>query len=69
MVFKSLDGSFGGIPEMYIWGNKLVRDLYIKEGILEKLTIFIIHYLELGIVSSSCECVKKFFDPFVDACA
>ena len=69
MVFKSLDGSFGGIPEMYIWGNKLVRDLYIKEGILEELTSFIIHDLELGIVSSSCECVKDVLGPFVDACA
>ena len=69
MVFKSLDGSFCGIPEMDIQGNKLVGDLSLKEGLLEEITSFIIYYMELGLVSSSCEYVKEFLDPFVDACA
>ena len=57
MVFKSLDGSFGVIPAMNMRGDKLVMDLSLKEVILEKIKIFIIHDLELGILSSSCECV------------
>ena len=57
MVLKSLDGSFGEIPAMNMWGDKLVRDLYLKEDILEEIKIFIIHDLELGILSSSYECV------------
>ena len=50
-------------------GNKLVGDLLLKEGIIEDIKSFIIHYMKLGIVSSSSECVKEFLDPFVDACA
>ena len=50
-------------------GNDLVGDLLLKEVILEYITDFIIHYMELGIVSSSCEYVKEFLNPFVDACA
>ena len=50
-------------------GNKLVGDLLLEEGLLEEVTSFIIYYMELGLVSSSCECVKEFLDPFVDACA
>ena len=69
MVFKSLDGYFGGIPEMNVWGVKLLRGIYLKEGLLEEITSFIIYYMELGLVSSSCECVKEFLDLFVDACA
>ena len=49
MVFKSLDGYFGGIPEMNMWGDKLLRGIYLKEGLLEEITSFIFHYLELGI--------------------
>ena len=49
--------------------NKLVGDIFLKEGLLEEITSFIIHYLELGLVSSSCECVKEFLEPFVDPCA
>ena len=66
VVFKSLDGSFCSFPEMDMRGNKLVGDILLKEGILEDITSFIIHYMELGHVSSSCECVKDFLDPFVD---
>ena len=66
MVFKSLDGSFCSIMVMGMGGNKLVGDLLLKESILEYITSFIIHYMELGHVSSSCECVKDFLDPFVD---
>ena len=50
-------------------GNKLVGDLLLKEGFLEDITSFIIYYMELGLVSRSCECVKEFWDPFVYACA
>ena len=57
MVFKSLDGSFGGIPEMNMWGNKMVRGIFIKEGLLDEITRFIIHDLELRLVHRSCECV------------
>ena len=64
-----MDGSFCGIPEMYMRGNKLVGDLLLQEGLLEDITSFIIYYMELGLVSISCECVKDFLDPFVDACA
>ena len=48
--------------------HKLVEDLLIKEGILKEITRFIIYYMELGLVSTSCEFVKEFLDPFVDAC-
>ena len=54
---------------MYMRGNKLVGDLLLQEGLLEDITSFIIYYMELGLVSISCECVKDFLDPFVDACA
>ena len=50
-------------------GNKLVGDPLLEEGLLEEVTSFIIYYMELGLVSISCECVKDFLDPFVDACA
>ena len=50
-------------------GNKLVGDILLKEGLLEEITSFIIYYMELGLVSSSCECVKEVLDPFLDACA
>ena len=47
----------------------MIGDISLKEGLLEEITSFIIYYMELGIVSSSYECVKEFLDPFVDACA
>ena len=50
-------------------GNKLVGDIYLEEGLFDDITGFIIHYMDLGIMSSSCEYVNKFFYPFVDACA
>ena len=50
-------------------GNKLVGDLLLKEGIIEDVKSFIIHYMELGIVFSSCELVKEFLDSFVDTFA
>ena len=49
-------------------GNKLVGDIFLEEVIFEDITSFIIHYLDIGLVSSSCECVKDFFNPVVDAC-
>ena len=49
--------------------NNMIGDISIKEDILEYITSFIINFIELGLVSSSCECVKDFLDPFVDACA
>ena len=58
MVFKSLDGYFYGISEMYMRGDNLVGDILLKEGLLEESTSFVIHYMELEIVSSSCELVK-----------
>ena len=58
MVFKSLDGYFYGIPEMYMRRDNLVGDILLKEGLLEESTSFVIHYMELEIVSSSCELVK-----------
>ena len=69
MVLKSPDGSFCGIHAMDMRGNKLVGYILLKEGILEDITSFIMHYMELGHVFSSCECVKEFLDPFVDVCA
>ena len=69
MVFKSLDGSFYGIPEMDMRGNELVGDIFLKEVLLEEITSFIIYYMDIGLVYSSFECVKDFLDPFVDACA
>ena len=49
---------------MHMRRNKLVGYLFLKEGLLEEITGFIIYYMELGLVSSSCECVKEFLDPF-----
>ena len=69
MVFKSLDGSSAAFWQMNMWGNKLVIYLLIKSGLLEEITSFISHDLELGLVSSSFDYVKEFLDPFVDACA
>ena len=57
MAFESLDGSFSGITEMNIWGNNLVRDIFLKENLLEDIKSFIVHDLELGIVTSNCEYV------------
>ena len=57
MAFESLDGSFSGITEMNIWGNNLLNDLFIREGLLEDITSFIVHDLELGIVTINCEYV------------
>ena len=68
MVFKSLDGYFYRIPEMYMRGGNLVGYLFLKEGLLEDITSFIICYMVLGILSSSCEFVKEFLDSFVDTC-
>ena len=45
--------------------NKLLGDLLLKEGILEDITSFIIHYMESGHVSRSCECVKDFWTPLL----
>ena len=50
-------------------GKNIVGHIFLNQDILEDITGFIIHYMELGHVSSSCECVKDFLDPFVDACA
>ena len=47
----------------------LVGDILLKEGLLEKITSFIIYYMELGLMSSSCEYVKEFLDLFFYACA
>ena len=68
MVFKSLDGYFCGITAMDIRGNKLLVDLFLKEGLLEEITGFITHYMDLGLVSRTCKYVKEFLKPFVDAC-
>ena len=49
--------------------NNLVRGISPKEDLLEEFKSFIIHDLELMLVSRSCECFKDFLNPFVDACA
>ena len=54
---------------MDIRGNKLVGYIFIKDGILEDITSCIIYYMDIGIIYSSCECVKEFLVPFVYACA
>ena len=53
------------IPEMDMRGNNLVGDIFLKEGLLEEITSFVIYYIELGSVSTSCECVKEFLDPSI----
>ena len=59
-----MDGSFCRIPAMDILrGNILVGDLLLKESLLEVIISCIIHYIELGIVTRSCDCVKEFFGP------
>ena len=40
---------------MNMRGNKLVRDIFLEEGIVEDITCFIVHDLELGIVTISSE--------------
>ena len=37
--------------------KKLIRYIFIKEGLLEDIKIFIYHDLELGLVTRSCEYV------------
>ena len=64
-----MDGYLCGITAMDMRGNKLVGDILLKEGLLEEITSFIIYYMDFGLVSSSCECVKEFLETFVDACA
>ena len=51
---------------MDMGGNNMVGYLLLKNGILEEITSFIVYYMKLGILPSSCECVKEFLDPFVD---
>ena len=46
-------------------GNKLVGDILLEEGLLEEITSFVIYYMELGLVPSSCECVKDFLAPLL----
>ena len=55
MVFEILDGSFSRILEMNMRGNKLVRDIFLEKGLLDDITRLIVHYLEIGIVTSSCD--------------
>ena len=50
-------------------GEQAVGDILLKKGLLEEITSFIIYYMDLGIVSRSCENVKEFLNPFVDACS
>ena len=54
---------------MDVRGEKLVGYLLLKEGLIEEITVFIIHYMEIGLVSRIFEYVKEFLDPFFDACA
>ena len=68
MAFKSLDSSFSDILEMNMRGNKLVGDLFLGKGLLEEITRFIVNYLDIGILTSSSECVQEFLDSFGDAC-
>ena len=67
LVFKSVYGSFCGILEMNMGGNKLIR-VFLKEVLLEEIKSFIIHNLDIDLVPSSCEFAKEFLDPFVDTC-
>ena len=64
-----MDGYLFGIPEMDMRGNKLVGDILFKEGLLEEITSFAIYYMDVGLVSNSCECVKAFWEPYFYACA
>ena len=65
MVFKSLDGYFDGIMEMNIWGDKLLRGIYLKEGLLEEITSFIFHYLELGIFPAVVSVSRNSWTPLL----
>ena len=69
MVFESLDEYFSCITVMNMWGNKLVRDIFLKEGLLEDITSIIVHDMELGRVTSRCEYVQEFWYTFLGACA
>ena len=65
MTCKSLDDSIRGISGTNIGWNKLKRDTSLEEVILEDITSFIIHNLDIEIVSRSCECVLDFFTPLL----
>ena len=65
-VWMGLSAAF----RRWIWGGgNMVRYLSVKYGLLEDTTSFIIHDLEVGLVSSICECVYNVLDPFIDACS
>ena len=57
MVFETSDGYFRGIPAMNMWGNKVVRNIFLKEALLDDITRFIVLDLELDIAIISCEYV------------
>ena len=46
---------------MNMWGNKLVRYLFLEKGLLEDITRFIVHDMESGIVNISRERVPEFW--------
>ena len=67
MVFEILDGSFSSTSVMNMRGGNMVRGIFLEKGILEEITSFIVHDLEIGIVTSSCERVQEFLDTFGDS--
>ena len=69
MVFESLDDSFSGILAMNMRGDKLVRDIFLEKGIIEDITSFGVHDLDIGLVTISHERVQDVLDTFIDACA
>ena len=46
-------------------GKKLVRDIFLEKIILEDITSFIVHDLDIGFVSSSRERAQEFLTPFL----
>ena len=61
MVFESLDGSFICITDIDIQGDNLVRNIFLKDSLLEDITSFVFHDLEIGLLASSCEYVDDFW--------
>ena len=51
-------GSVGGILEMNVLGDKLVRDIFLEKDLLEDITSFFVYNLDIMLETGSCECVQ-----------
>jgi hypothetical protein len=55
VVFKSSNGSFGGVAAVYMWGHKLEFDVFAVHVLLERFGCFVVELLEAWAQASRAE--------------